>query len=103
MKAIAGVKVDEDLELSCDESTVKGYDSAGKKEYAEALLRIARNVSSSGNVQKKDIAHASFGKSDTKSRIIHVITYQRLSALGIVVSILFLLFISIMLLTNPTG
>ncbi|MDD3168573.1 MAG: M56 family metallopeptidase [Eubacteriales bacterium] len=86
-----------DMELSCDETTVKAYDFAKKKEYAEALLSIA------GNVQNKDIAHVSFGKSNAKSRILNVMTYRRLSVLGIAVSIIFLLFISTMLLTNPNG
>ncbi len=84
-----------DMELSCDETTVKAYDFFKKKEYAEALLSIAENI------QKKDIVHASFGKSDAKSRILHVMTYRCLSVWGMAASILFLLLISIMLLTNP--
>ncbi|MGE4514487.1 MAG: M56 family metallopeptidase [Chryseobacterium sp.] len=91
-----------DMELSCDEATVKGYDFVKKKEYAEALLSIAENVPIA-KVQNKDIAHASFGKSDVKSRILHVMTYRRLSVLGVAVSIVFLLFISVILLTNPNG
>lgn len=84
-----------DMELSCDEATVKAYDFVKKKEYAEALLSIA------GNIQNKHIAHAYFGNSDAKSRIINVMTYKCLPVLGIAASIIFLLFISFMLLTNP--
>lgn len=84
-----------DMELSCDETTLKAYDFVKKKEYAEALLSIA------GNAQNKDIVHASFGESCIKSRVLHVLAYRRLSILGIAASIIFLLLITVMLLTNP--
>ena len=84
-----------DMELSCDEATTKTYGFAKKKEYAEALFSIA------GNRQNKNLIHASFGKSDTKSRVLNVLAYKRLSVFGIAASIAFLLLVAIMLLTNP--
>lgn len=84
-----------DMELSCDEAVIKAYDFVKKKEYAGTLLSIA------GNIQNKGIVHASFGESDTRSRVLHVMTYRRLSILGVIVSIIFLLLIVVMLLTNP--
>ena len=83
-----------DMELSCDEATVKAYDFANKKEYAKALLSIAENT------HNKNIVHTPFGKSNTKTRVLHVLTYRHLSVLGMTISILFLLLTALMFLTN---
>lgn len=84
-----------DMELSCDEIVVKSYNSDDRKAYANTLLGIAERG------QNKNLFHASFGKTSTRSRIFHVLTYKKLSIVGIIISSGFLLLVAFMLLTNP--
>lgn len=83
-----------DMEFSCDEIAVKNYEAGRRKEYAEALLAIA------GRPQKQNPIPAAFGKTSAMTRIKNVLENQSLSRFGIGVSIIFLMIVVVMLITN---
>ena len=82
-----------DMELSCDEEVIRKYDSEGRRVYAETLLSFAEG--------KRLLISTAFGRSGVKVRIVNVLNYKRLSIIGAVASSLFLLAITVVLITNP--
>lgn len=82
-----------DMELSCDEKVVKLYDVARRKEYASALVSFADS--------KKFMLSTSFGRSTVKVRVMNVLNYKRLTTVGAIVSVLFLIAIAVLFITNP--
>jgi beta-lactamase regulating signal transducer with metallopeptidase domain len=84
-----------DMELSCDEIAIKNYDTNRRSDYAKSLLAMAEKS------QKQGFIPVAFGRSDAKTRITGVLTYQKLPLFGTVVSIGFLMTIAIMFMTNP--
>jgi beta-lactamase regulating signal transducer with metallopeptidase domain len=84
----------QDMELSCDEKAIRNLKPAERKHYAEALLRFAGD--------KGFVVSTAFGKSNVKVRIVNVLNFKKLTTIGIVTSILFLLVISLLFITNPS-
>lgn len=82
-----------DMELSCDEKVIRKMSANQRNSYAEALLRFAEN-------QRMSLSTA-FGQSGVKVRIVNVLSYKKLTAIGTAVSSFFLLIIVIALITNP--
>jgi len=83
-----------DMEFSCDEIVIKNYTGSRRKEYAQALLAVGERS------HRQNPIPAAFGKTSTGSRIMSVLTFQKLSWLGTFMSVLFLLMIAAMLITN---
>lgn len=83
-----------DMEFSCDEIVIKNYTGSSRKEYAQALLSVGERTHGQNPIP------AAFGKTSTGSRIMSVLTFQKLSWLGTFGSVLFLLIIAAMLMTN---
>ncbi len=82
-----------DMEQSCDEEVVKGYNQAERATYARTLLRYAEN--------NRLLLATAFGNVTVKTRIVNVLNYKRLTLFGTFVSTLLLLIIAVVLLTNP--
>lgn len=84
-----------DMELSCDEAVLrKGrYNPDERRAYAAALLRFAEG--------KRFSASAALGRSGVSVRIVNVLNYKRLTAIGAVASAVFLLIVALVLMTNP--
>lgn len=85
----------EDMELSCDEAVLRRgkYSNDECKAYASALLQFADN--------KRFLISSAFGRSGIKARIMNVLNYKRMTVIGAVASALFLLAVTLMLITNP--
>ncbi len=79
------------MELSCDEAVLNGCDESDKVRYAKALLHVA---------ESRKAAVSPFGGASLKTRVQSVMSYQKLSVLAIVASILLVAATSVMLLTN---
>ena len=82
-----------DMEQSCDESVIMKYGAEERKAYASTLLRFAED--------KRVLVSTAFGRSGVKVRIVNVLNYKRLTAIGIAASTIFLLLVAAALLTNP--
>lgn len=82
-----------DMELSCDEKVIRKYNTEERKAYAGTLLRFAED--------KRLLVSTAFGRSGVKIRIVNVLNYKKLTLIGIVVSLLFLLAAALILITNP--
>jgi len=82
-----------DMEQSCDETVISNYNDEERKAYAGTLLRFAD--------EKRLLVSTAFGRSGVKVRIVNVLNYKKLTLAGAVVSTLFLLVITVVLLTNP--
>lgn len=82
----------EDIELACDEATVRSFEEEERCAYAMTLLSMA---------EKKEFIYAApFGGGNVKVRIMRVINYRKLSLISLVISILFFIFISVSFLSN---
>lgn len=81
----------EDMELACDAKVLKNCDDHQKKEYASALLSCAA---------PKTLFASSFGSAKIKARIENILSYRKLTAASLVCSILLILAIIIVLITN---
>jgi beta-lactamase regulating signal transducer with metallopeptidase domain len=82
----------EDMELACDEGTIRTMEEEERKQYAYTLLSYA----------KKDtkLYASSFGGSRIKVRIEHVVTYRNLTLVSILgFSVMFLILV-VLLLSN---
>jgi len=82
-----------DMELSCDESVIRKYNSEERKAYAGTLLRFADN--------NRLLVSTAFGRSGVKVRIVNILNYKNLTLIGVVASSLLLLVIAATLITNP--
>lgn len=84
-----------DMELSCDETVIRknGYSAKELRTYAHTLLHFAED--------KKFLISSAFGRSGVKVRIINVLNYKRMTVIGAAVSAVFLLVVTIVLITNP--
>ena len=82
-----------DMELSCDELAIRKYDVEGRKAYAETMLRFAEDKGVS--------IPAAFGRSVVKARIVNVLTYRKMGLFGAAASLLFLIAVAAILITNP--
>ncbi|MBH1940389.1 M56 family metallopeptidase [Mobilitalea sibirica] len=86
----------EDMELSCDETVFrKGkYSVEERKDYASLLLHFAKD--------KRLFSTSAFGHLGIKARILNVLNYKRLTVIGTVTSVVILLVIALLLVTNPS-
>ena len=82
-----------DMELACDETVILKYDTEERKAYAVTLLNFAE--------EKRLFVSTAFGRAGVKVRIVNVLNYRRLSLIGAVASALFLLIITVVLISNP--
>lgn len=84
-----------DMELSCDESVIgqSGYCDHERKAYASTLLHFAED--------KKFLISSAFGHSGVKVRIMNVLNYKRMTVIGAAASTVFLLVVTLVLITNP--
>lgn len=79
------------IELACDEAVLRKCGEDEKKNYATALLNCA---------ESKNLYASSFGGSNVRLRIGHILSYKKLSALSMVFLIVMSAFIAYVLLTN---
>lgn len=63
----------EDLEIACDETAVKNYESDERKEYAKTLLEYAGG---------KNIFVSAFGGAKVRTRIENVLSYKRMTVIS---------------------
>lgn len=80
-----------DLELSCDEMAVSGYDKEERKEYARTLL------SCSGS---KSLLVSAFGGAKVRTRIENVLSYKKMTAFSALGFALLVVVIIFTLITN---
>ncbi len=85
-----------DMELSCDEAVFRkgGYGPDERRAYAGALLRFAED--------RRFLISTAFGRSGVKVRIVNVLHYRRLTVIGAAASAIFLLAVTLVLVTNPS-
>ena len=91
-----------DCELACDEAVLRALDSGAvtgsSAEYASALLACAKSGARAdrlaGNIAP------SFGGADTKTRIMRILSYRRLTAASALCFAAFFVTLAITLLTN---
>ena len=82
-----------DMELSCDEIVIRKMNTEKRKAYAGTLLRFAED--------QRLLVSTAFGQSGVKVRIVNILNYRKLTIVGTVISLLFLLVITVALITNP--
>lgn len=82
----------EDMELSCDEAVLRKCGEEQKETYAEALLYYA---------EKKSVFASAFGGAKIKTRMVHILSYKRLTIVSAVALTVFTAVVMIILLTNP--
>lgn len=81
-----------DMELACDESTIRAYDSNGRKNYAQALLMMS--------VKKPLVYATGFTGGSVKVRIKRVISYKQITLLSGICLLGFFILCAICLLSN---
>ena len=82
-----------DMELSCDEAVIGKYNAEERKTYAKTLVEFAED--------KRMLISTAFGRAGVKVRIVNVLNYKKLTLIGVVASSLFLLAVTVVLITNP--
>ncbi len=81
-----------DMELACDESTIRALDSNGRRKYAQALLTMS--------VKKPLIYATGFTGGSVKVRIKRVISYKQITLLSGICLLGFFIVCAICLLSN---
>lgn len=84
-----------DIELSCDESVIKKYDSDECKQYAKALLELGVNK------VKFTACPVAFGEVSIKTRIKSVINYKKASKCIVLTSLCLCVVVSVCFMTEP--
>lgn len=82
----------EDMELACDEATIRKMEEGERKQYAYTILSYAK--------KDTNLYAASFSGSKVKARIEHVVTYRNLTFVSILGFSLMFLILGILLLSN---
>lgn len=92
---IAYVLLCRDIELACDERTIKNFDRLKRAEYSSALLSLG--------VTRKSIAACpvAFGEVDIKKRVKNVLNYKKPAFWIIAAAIAFCVIFALCFLTNP--
>ncbi|MDO4877503.1 MAG: M56 family metallopeptidase [Oscillospiraceae bacterium] len=80
-----------DLELSCDEMAVSGYDKEERKEYARTLLTCSGS---------KSLLVSAFGGAKVRTRIENVLSYKKMTAFSALGFALLVVVIIFTLITN---
>lgn len=89
-----------DMEMSCDESVIRGLGKESKKAYSQTLLAISG--SAKGDLVRKLLPTAplSFGEKDIRSRVKNILAYRSVKAGTGVLLILLLIAAGIVLMTD---
>lgn len=85
-----------DIELACDEKTVKNLDIHSKKAYSEALLSFSTNC--------RTVAACpfAFGEGNVKQRVKNVLNYKRPALWLIIVAVVVCIAVTACFMTNPS-
>ncbi len=92
---IAYLLLCKDIELSCDESVVRNFDSDGCKQYAKALLELGVNK------VKFTACPVAFGEVSIKTRIKSVISYKKAGKILIALSLCLCTAVAVCFMTEP--
>ena len=92
---IAYVLFNKDIELSCDEKVIKGFDVENKKEYSSALL-----LCSTGR-HIMEVCPIAFGEVSVKQRIKNVLSYKKPAFWIIAVAFVSCFAVAMCFMTNP--
>lgn len=86
-----------DIELACDEKTIKNFALSDKKAYSEALLSFSAN--------RRTVAACpfAFGEGNVKQRVKNVLDYKRPALWLISVAVVACIAVTLCFLTNPSG
>lgn len=84
-----------DMELACDESTIRTYDLKERKKYAFALVTASRG--------KTAVYASAFAKGSVSTRVKRVLDYQKLTTLSSISFILLLGLFAVCFLSNSSG
>lgn len=85
-----------DMEMSCDEAVILKLGNNIKKDYSTSLLTFAINEQSTMN-------KLAFGSNDVKKRIKNILSYKKPKKILIVLSSIFVIFISFITLSEITN
>lgn len=83
----------DDMEITCDTKVIKSLSPELRKQYAQTLV----NVSS----RQQIFMSTAFSKSNVKVRVTNVLTYKKLSIFALAATMIFIIFLSVILFTNP--
>lgn len=93
---IAFFLMNEDMELSCDESVIRQLGSAIKKDYSTSLLSL-----SAGRRPTLGGCPLAFGENNTKGRIVNVLNYKKPAFWVVIAAIIAVAALGVGLLSNP--
>lgn len=82
-----------DMEFACDAKAVELLPMEERSSYARTLVNFSAG--------QKVFLSAAFGEANVKARVLNVLNYKKLTALGMFYSVLFFMAIALVLLTNP--
>ncbi|MDQ2088087.1 M56 family metallopeptidase [Herbivorax sp. ANBcel31] len=82
-----------DMEITCDQKAVRTLSTKQKREYAHVLLNM--------NTNRNGVIYTAFKSSNTRTRVLNVLNYERLSIIGAGLSVVFVILMIIVFLTNP--
>ena len=94
---VAYVLLCRDMEVACDQETIRGMDNTKRKAYSAALLRCA--VKRSGIA----VCPVAFGEISVKERIIMVLNYKKPGFWVTIAAVAAALAVGFFLLTSPRG
>lgn len=83
----------DDMELTCDMKAVKQLSMDARKRYAQTLVDVSS--------RQQIFMSTAFGKTNVKVRVINVLTYKKLSFFAFAVTIIFIITVGTIFLTNP--
>ena len=80
-----------DMELACDERVIRKLNENERKSYASAVLNAS---------EKQRLFSSGFGGTGTRKRIMFLLSYRRMTAVGILAAVSFITAVVVMLITN---
>ncbi len=92
---IAYILLCRDIELACDERTIKEMSLGDKQNYSEALLMCSTAV------YRTSVHPLAFGETNVKERVKNVLNYKKPAAWIITIAVLACVIIAVCFLTNP--
>ncbi len=92
---VAFFLMEEDMELSCDESVIKQMGSNIKKDYSTSLLSLSTGRRIIG------ACPLAFGESNTKGRIINILNYKKPAFWVMIVAVIAVVAVCVGLMSNP--
>jgi beta-lactamase regulating signal transducer with metallopeptidase domain len=82
-----------DMEIACDSKAVSGLKSSERKKYAQTLIALSTN-------NERLLMGLGFGKDNLKVRILNILNYKKLTKFSMFFSLLFIITLVAVLLTN---